>query len=497
MELTFFKNMKRETRLFYIFLLVHLVVWTLVASIRAVMPADSLEGIWWGSLHDFGSPKHPPLGAWLTYAFYMPFKSDFCVYLASQMFIVLGFIYTYKLARFFLDETKSALSVIILEGCWIYSYITGYYGFNPEVVLLWFLPLITYYFYQCMTRSFPRDWIILGITVGLGFLDKYQTGLLIIPMAIYAVIFKRETFKNKYFYISMLIAFFIFLPHILWLIKYDFFPMLYYDRELNLINGYNHITSPLMFLSMQVVMMIGTLLIYGIYRLKFKPENKILDFRANEQDKKHFWFLMLLTFVPLIIHVLIGLWYGSDVRPRWGYVFWYMIGIILFYVFPTKIEKREFDFILKGAYTVMLIIFLSFGTLLTVEMNYRSRYPVDHVFNDFKTIWLQKFDTPLKYVGGDSEWRFPLSIYAKDHPINIMDTFGYKNPWIDEDDLKRHGAIIIDRNPGCALKWAKQAAPYLDKNYEFEVNDYKFKVKNALKMEREYTIKYIIIEPIK
>ena len=150
MELAFFKNMKRETRLFYIFLLVHLVVWTLVASIRAVMPADSLEGIWWGSLHDFGSPKHPPLGAWLTYAFYMPFKSDFCVYLASQMFIVLGFIYTYKLARFFLDETKSALSVIILEGCWIYSYITGYYGFNPEVVLLWFLPLITYYFYQCI-----------------------------------------------------------------------------------------------------------------------------------------------------------------------------------------------------------------------------------------------------------------------------------------------------------------------------------------------------------
>ncbi len=488
-----FKNLNHETKVFYIFLAVHLIVWTGVALIRNVMPADSLEGVWWGSLMDFGSPKHPPLAAWLTYFAYAPLKLDFCVYLMSQLFIIGGFIYTYRLSRYFLDENKSMLSVILLEGCWIYSYITGYYGFNPDVVLLFTLPAITYYFYNCMKDDKPSDWLKMAILVGLSLLNKYQTILLVAGMALWALIFNRKVFKNKWFYISVIIAFLIFLPHILWLIKYEFFPILYYDRELNLINGYNHLTSPLMFIGMQVVMCLGTLLIYGLYRLKFRPP---LEF-IKDYDRKQFWFLLLLCFVPFFIHVLIGLYYGSDIRPRWGYVFWYMLGTMLFYFFPVKIGKNDFDFIVKGAYTVMLIIFLSLGTLLTVEKNYGSRYPVDTVFSDLKSIWAESIDTPLKYVGGDSTWSFPITIYGDTHPINIMDTFGYKNPWIDEEDLKQSGAIIIDKFPMKTLYWAKLAAPYLPENYRMKLNTYRFVIHNALGQPREYRIYYIIIPPIK
>lgn len=493
MELRIFKNISHETKVFWIFILVHLIVWTGVALIRQVMPADSLEGVWWGSLHDFGSPKHPPLAAWLTYLAYIPFKLDFCVYLMSQLFIVGGLIYTYRLSRYFLDENKSMLSVILLEGCWIYSYITGYYGFNPDVVLLFTLPAITYYFYNCMKDNKPSDWLKMSVLVGLSLLNKYQTILLVIGMAVWAIIFNRKVFKNKWFYISIMVAFLIFLPHILWLIKYDFFPILYYDRELNLINGYNHITSPLMFIGMQLVMSCGTLLIYGLYRLKFKqPFECIKDY-----DKKQFWFLILLCFVPFVIHVLIGLWYGSDIRPRWGYVFWYMLGIMLFYYFPTKIEKKEFDYIVKCAYSMMLIIFLTLGTLLAVEKNYRSRYPVAQVWAELNELWAkQGINVPLKYVGGDSEWSFPLTIYGDTKPINIMDTFGYKNPWIDEDDLKKSGAIIIDRRRDRLDKETRQACPYLDEEYEIIPVEYKFFVKNALGQSREYTTYYVIIPPM-
>ena len=486
-----FKNITTEKKWFYIFLLVHFAVWFGVAFIRAVLPADSLEGIYWGSLLDFGSPKHPPLAAWITYFSYLPFKADWSIYFISQFFIVSGFIYTYRLARYFLDENKSMLSVIVLEGCWIYSYITGYYGFNPDVVLMFTLPAITFYFYNCMKDNKGSDWLKMGILVGLSCLNKYQTILLVIGMAIWAAIFKPSTYRNKFFYMSAIIGLLIFAPHILWLIKYDFFPILYYDRELNIINGYNHLTSPLMFLGMQLVCIIGTLVIYGSYRLKFA---KKMDF-IQEYDKKQFWFLLILTFVPCIIHTIIGLCYGSDIRPRWGYVFWYMLGIMLFYFFPAKTEKEEFKFILKSAYSVMLIIFLTLGTILTVEKNYRSRYPVANVFGDMKGMWAQRYETPLKYIGGDSEWSFPISIYGDTHPINIMDTFGYKNPWIDEEDLKKSGAIFLDRSSNMAVYWAKQAAPYLPDNYRMKLNEYKFNVSNALGQEREYEIYYIIIPP--
>ena len=493
MELGYLKKLKDEHKVFLCFLIVHLLVWVGVAMIRNVMPADSLEGVWWGSLHDFGSPKHPPLAAWLTYLAYMPLKSDICVYLMSQIFIVAGFVYTYRLARYFLDEKRSVLSVMLLEGCWIYSYVTGYYGFNPDVVLLFTLPAITFYFYNCMKDDKPLDWLKMGALVGLSLLNKYQTILLVIAMALWAVLFNRKVFKNKYFYMSVIIAFLLFLPHILWLIRYDFFPILYYDRELNLINGYNHLTSPLMFVGMQIVMMIGTLVIYGLFRLKFKEPFKLIE----EYDKKQFWFLILLSFIPFFIHVIIGLIYGSDIRPRWGYVFWYMLGIMLFYFFPSKIEKQEFNYTVKCVYSVMLIIFLAFGTMLTVEKTYRSRFPVNVVWNDLKTFWAESVDTPLKYVGGDSEWSFPLTIYGDTHPVNIMDTFGYKNPWIDEEDLKKHGAIIVDKRADRIAQEVRIACPYLDENYKYEIKEYKFMLYNALRQPREYTMHYIIIPPIK
>mgnify|MGYP003296726614 CR=1 FL=1 len=84
MNLNVFKNMKYENKVFYSFLAIHLIVWVAIAMIRTVMQTDALEGVYWGSLHDWGTPKHPPLAGWLTYLAYIPFKQDFFIYFISQ-----------------------------------------------------------------------------------------------------------------------------------------------------------------------------------------------------------------------------------------------------------------------------------------------------------------------------------------------------------------------------------------------------------------------------
>jgi len=488
----FWKNIEKEKRLFYIFLLVHLIVWTGVGLIRTIMPTDALEGIYWGSLHDFGTPKHPPLAGWLTYLAYLPFKSDFCIYLLSQTFILLGFVYIYRLAKYFLDENSAMLSVIILEGCWVYSYITGYYGFNPDVILLFTLPAIAFYFYNCMTENKAEDWFKLGLIVGISCLNKYQTVFLIFPMFIWACCFKRNIFKNRFFYFSVILAFLIVLPHILWLFKYDFFPFLYFDGELTSTSWYNHIIAPLLFLIMQLVLIIGSLIIFVLLKYKFNSPFKFVD----NYNKKEFWFLILLGFIPFIMHLLMGLIEGGTMRPRWGFEFWFLTGVMLFYFFPIKISHKEFIFTLKSSYVVMLIIFLALGGLLSIEQNYRSRYPVAEVFSDLKTAWGEKYNTPIKYVGGYIEWTLPLTIYGDTHPKTILDTHGYKDPWIDSNDLKKSGAMIIDRTYDSTIGYARLACPYLPEDYIIKPIEYKFTVYNAFKMPREYTIYYAIIPPM-
>ncbi len=486
-----FNHLSSEKKMFYTFILVHFIVWSCIGLIRTVLPTDSLEGIYWGSLHDFGTPKHPPLAGWLTYLAWIPFKHDISIYMLSQLFICTGLVYIYKLAKFFLDDTKSMLSVVVMEGCWVYSYITGYYGFNPDVILLCILPMIAYYYYKCMTSDKPSNWIILGVLVGISFLNKYQTGMVILPMAIWTGIFNRKTFTNKYFYLSIAIAFLIFLPHLLWLIKYDFFPFMYFNNELSSSSWYNHFTAPLYFILMQFALIAGVLLLYflpcAVYKLPIHL--KSLD------DAKKDWFLIIIGLIPILLHIIMGFAEGGSVRPRWGFEFWYLIGIILYYFFPVNVSDKGFKFTIKSAYTAMIIIFLSLGTLLAVEKNYRSRYPVAQIYNDMQVAWSKNIKSPLKYIGGYIEWTLPLTIYGENHPDCILDTFGYPNPWIDQNDLKNSGILIIDRTKEKIVEYTLLSCPYLPKDYTIEPIEYKFTVKNAFGQPREYSIYYFIIPP--
>ncbi len=486
------KKITYEHKWLVAFLILHFLVWSGIGLIRTVLPTDSLEGIYWGYLHDFGTPKHPPLAGWLTYLTYIIFKSDYSIYALSQCFIVAGLIYIYKLGKIFLNEAQAVLAVVFMEACWVYTYITGYYGFNPDVVLLFLLPAITFCFYNCMKQNKPSDWIKLGVLVGLSFLDKYQTGMLILPMAIWATLFNKETFKNKLFYLSVIIAFLIFTPHILWLIRYDFFPLLYFDGELTAPNWYNHITAPLVFLLVQFSLVAGILTFFILMKIIYKSPFEI---RKN-YSKSEAWFLLILGFAPIILHLLMGTIEGGTMRPRWGFEFWYLISIILFYFFPTDITKKEFNFGIKCGFFAMIITFIALGTLLTVEKNYRSRYPVSKIYKDMKQIWEAKSNKPLKYIGGYIEWTLPLTIYSENHPDCILDTFGYKNPWIDENDLKQTGILIIDRTKNQVTKQTFKSCPYLQKDHKVKPVEYKFTLKNALGKEREYTIYYYIVPPM-
>ena len=209
------------------------------------------------------------------------------------------------------------------------------------------------------------------------------------------------------------------------------------------------------------------------------------------------WFLILFSVIPLLIHLTMGICGGGTMRPRWGFEFMYLIGIIMFYFFPTKdISRKDFNFITGFAYFAMLVILIVMGTLLSVEKNYRSRYPVAKIYNDMQTFWSESQKTPLKYLGGYIEWTLPLTIYQDSHPQIILDTHGYKNPWIDEEDLKASGILIIDRNIDDVIGETQKSCPYLKDDFKIEPKEYKFGITNAFGQPREYTIHYFIVPPM-
>ena len=193
------------TNIFFIFVLSHLIIWTLVPSLtNKNLPLDTIEALAWGSNLDWGFNKHPPVSAFFPEVFFQIFGSqDWVFYLLSQLFVLIAFYYVFKLANEVLGNVKlSLISVLLLESIYFYNFTTP--EFNVNVCQLPFWSLVVYYswkIYQAREIQFI-DCFYIGLFAALGFLSKYLFIYLLISinlLFIYLIFIKKiKKFDFKY-----------------------------------------------------------------------------------------------------------------------------------------------------------------------------------------------------------------------------------------------------------------------------------------------------------
>ena len=251
---------KNKFNILLIFLTLHTIVWTLIPSLSNLnLPLDTIEALAWGSNLDWGYNKHPPFSALVVQIFYSIFgANDFFYYLLSQIFIIIGFIYLWKLCNeFFQNNFYSLLSVLILETIVFFNYTTP--EFNVYVCQIPLKAITVYFFWKSINHNKLKDWSLVGIFSAVGMLSHYSFIFLIFSLLIFFVFFLKKN-KNilKNFLFSFVIFIIIFLPHFLWLIENNFVTINYaFTRsgieEKHLID---HFLKPLIFLFKQMGMLL-------------------------------------------------------------------------------------------------------------------------------------------------------------------------------------------------------------------------------------------------
>src|SRR5580658_2023883 len=111
-------------RWLYVFIAVHLVIWTLVpAMVRYNLPLDAIEGTLWGHQLEWGYDKNPFLNAWLTaLAVRLDGQSGWMIYLFSQLSVVICFWAVWQLAKKMVSPVYALIAVMLLEGVQYYHF---------------------------------------------------------------------------------------------------------------------------------------------------------------------------------------------------------------------------------------------------------------------------------------------------------------------------------------------------------------------------------------
>lgn len=491
-----------KKRLFYIFLVVHALLWSLIQLLRGIISIDSMEAISWGELISFGTNKHPPLSGWLMAGAWHLTGIDYVVYLLGQICIIVGFIYVYKLAKYFLSEEKAFCSAMILEGCFYYSYYIFVNSYNCNVLLMGLWPVITYYFYKSLKENATKDWVIFGIVAGLGFLGKYQIVFLFMGFLVYLLAFAREQFKNKNMYLSILVGSLVILPHVVWLIQTDFFSFSYmlertgsetHNLPLILVKM-SHIFYPIKFMVGQLIAVASCLGMYLILALQAKN----IGFKNPDANKKDIGFLSIVSLVPIIAQGSMAFFTGSRVPSIWGSIMVSMFGILFFYFLPIKFKENSYLFFVKLSYFAMfvsLLVVLIFDLLQTQLV---ISFPHNKITTDFDKIWqVETNDAPLKYVGGEMGYCFAFRHYDKEHPEVVLETFGHKNPWVDHDDVLKSGMLILAEEKDEVVRLTKDLVYLLPEDYKIVPKQYSLELCNILKKCYTEEFYYVIVSPLR
>jgi len=410
-------NKKNIQNLFYIFIITHLVLWTIVPSLtNNNLPLDTIEALAWGSNFDWGFSKHPPASAFFLEVFYQIFgPQDWAYYLLSQIFVVTAFVVVFKFAdELFKNKSLSLISVLLLEGIYFYNFTTP--EFNVNVCQLPFWALCVYYSWKLFDKQQItfKDCFWLGAFAAIGFLSKYIFIYLLvaIDLLFFYVIFIKKYKKFDFKYLVSLEVFIVLLvPHLIWLINNEYITITYGLTRTGLegSNLSDHITYPLIFLSKQVGILIPFFIMLFFLVKKFK-------FKISLKDKR-LLFLIFINLVPIGLVFLTSMLTGSKIRTMWMTPFYLFFGVLIVYIFQTQINLKK----LNGFISAFLILFIFspfiYAYISITEIDKRTDYPGKEIAIKTQYAWSQDNKESINVVLGDEWYAGNLSYHLISRPI--------------------------------------------------------------------------------
>ena len=344
-------NKKNFINLFYIFVTVHLIIWTLVPTLtNNNLPLDTIEALAWGSNLDWGFNKHPPMSAFLVEAFFKIFGPlDWAYYLLSQICVIISFFVVFKFAEdFFKKKVFCLLSVLLLEGIYFYNFTTP--EFNVNVCLMPFWALTVLYLWKGFKDNKIIDWLLVGLFAGLGFLSKYLFIYLGLAMDIFIIymIYKKKFNINFKSFFSIIPFFIVLLPHLIWLTENNYITITYglHRTGIEDTNILNHIKHPIIFLGKQIGILAPFFLMLLFLINNFKT-------KINLKDEK-LLFLLSVNIIPIVLVFLTSMIMGVKIRTMWMTPFYLYFGVLIIYFFQSKIILNK----LKGFNSVFIILFI-------------------------------------------------------------------------------------------------------------------------------------------
>jgi 4-amino-4-deoxy-L-arabinose transferase-like glycosyltransferase len=434
----------RRERTMVVVLAGYFAVWSLYAAIAKSsqdIHTDMGEFVAWSREAGLGTPKHPPLGAWLLRAWFGVFpREDWAYYCFAILLPTLALWITWRLAARYLPPDKRVGAIVLLTFVPFYNFHA--IKFNANAVLTPFWALATWWF----LRSFETrrlGWAVLaGTAAAAAMLAKYWSITLLAGLGVAALSDPRRSvyFNSPAPYVTLAVGTVLLTPNVYWLTTHAFMPFTY-AMEAHPGTPAFALYSTLIFTSDGLAYVIAAIVLCV---LATRPSWAAIGdtLWPSEPERRT---LVIAFAAPFLFAVLIAVLLTVAIESIWVTPAMTLLPIVLLSSSLVALPRLAAVRLLALA-VVFPLVALAVSPLaaLGVHLNGVPEHASDYraVAAAVERVWRAQTDKPLRIIGSNT-FVNGIVFYFKDQPSTFDIDNPKQTPWVSDDRIRREGAALV------------------------------------------------------
>jgi len=461
-------SLAAASRLFWMASLLHATVWTLLPGLlHSGYRLDVIEQLFIGREWVLASSRHPAFPMILLQsvnvvtgrAFLSPF-------LTSQLCALATVWGVWRLARMVLTPMSALAASLSMVPYWFFTIDSTNYNQNLPYIAFWTLTIV--FVFESLRTDKTIYWMTAGICIGFGLFSKFSMILLVVTILIYFVCDAnaRKTWKSVGPWLSTLSAALAFLPIPLWMFLKQDWAVPEYIAHPDPISAIERIRIMLKVLLGQIgIVFLPLLVLLSVTDSPFARKSNL-----SEDQRECFRFLSVMILLPLLFHILFGLFYLDNMLVDYGAPLWPTLGILVLLAFKGQDElpgnqndgspeSRRHSRVLfrllaawlliESALIIAFVVMSCFATPFTGKPH-RFQFPMVPLGKHCEKIWDENVGGQCPFVTGEwwlagnaAEGMRPSPRVHAIGSIADMDFDDSPTIWSSDEDVNRHGGLIL------------------------------------------------------
>ncbi len=420
---------------------------------------DMGEMVAWSRETLWGTPKHPPLGAWLVRAWFGVFPlADWAYYLFATVLATLALWIAWRLARHYLDAEKRIVGLALLTLVPFFNFHALKFNANTVMIPLW--AATTALFLRSYETRSPVLAALAGLAAAAAMLGKYWSVVLLLGLALAALADARraEYFRSTAPWATIAAGLIGLSPHVAWLYANGFTPFTYAMETHpgtfadSVRSGLAYVAGAAGYVAVPVM-----LVALGAWPHRAALRDTLWP-KAPERR------LVVLAFaLPLALPLLFAVAAREQVISLWSIGSMTLLPVVLLASPAVTLPKLAVRRIIAVA-LVFPLIALAASPLIAGRIhrdgvpNYATHY--SGLAQAVEQAWGETTDRPLRFLGSYNNLLYGVLFYLPRQvaPLEIVEP--RVTPWIDDAEVARDGIALVCpvAETGCMRALEERAA---------------------------------------